>query len=233
MLDLQPGQRLRISASAFAIGCLLITKDFILKPLFQRLSWPIADSRALRGIGLVLGLMALSPTPESQAASAIVAIRDDGGRVNLAWSYGASKPGDAVATAMSTCRSTLQYNKAKGSCEMVAHYDGPGFIAIVLARAEDDQRFGYAFADDRQEAIRQAYTRCVAFGEVDCQEEAGHVFWDGGPAGLAEPGAVSRAVHVAPAPAAVADRKKADPRTYHQTGHKAAPEARPRASTRL
>jgi hypothetical protein len=84
--------------------------------------------------------MALSPIPESQAASAIVAIRSDGGRMNLAWSYGASKAGDAVATAMSTCRSTLRYNKAKGSCEMVAHYDGPGFIAIVLARAEDDQR---------------------------------------------------------------------------------------------
>jgi hypothetical protein len=229
MLDLQPGQRLRTPASAFAIGCLLITKDFILKPLFQRLSWPIADSPALRGVGLILGLMALSPIPESQAASAIVAIRDDGGRVNLAWSYGASKPGDAVATAMSTCRSTLQYNKAKGSCEMVAHYDGPGFIAIVLARAEDDQRFGYAFSGDRQDAIKQAYVRCIAFGEVDCQEEAGHVFWDGGPAGLSEPGVTSRAVHIEQPATAAGDRKKA----YQHAGHKSAPDTRTRASTRL
>ena len=227
MLDLQPGQRLRISASAFAIGCSLITKDFIVKPLFQCLARPTAGSRALRGMGLVLGLMALSPIPESQAASAIVAIRSDGGRMNLAWSYGASKAGDAVATAMSTCRSTLRYNKAKGSCEMVAHYDGPGFIAIVLARAEDDQRFGYAFADDRQEAIRQAHSRCVELGGLDCQEDAGHVFWDGGSAGLAEPGAAGRAVHAGPAP--LADRGH----TYRPTGHKAAQEVRPRTSTRL
>ncbi len=200
-----------------------------MKPLLPSFSWPAVSSRLIRGIGLSLGLLALAPIPDSQAASAIVAIRDDGGRVNLAWSYGASKPGDAVATAMSTCRSTLQHNKAKGSCEMVAHYDGPGFIAIVLARSEDDQRFGYAFSADRQDAIKQAYTRCIAFGEVDCQEEAGHVFWDGGPAGLAEPGAVSQAMLVAPAPAAAADRKKA----FHQTGQKALQDARSRASTRL
>ena len=51
----------------------------------------------------------------------------------------------------------------------------------------------------------------------------------GGPAGLAEPGAVSKAMLVTPPPAALADRKKA----FHQTGHKALQEARNRASTRL
>lgn len=200
-----------------------------MKPRFPSFSWRAVSARLARGIGLSIGLLALAPLPDSQAASAIVAIRDDGGRVNLAWSYGASKPGDAVATAMSTCRSTLQHNKAKGSCEMVAHYDGPGFIAIVLARAGNDPRFGYAFSDDRQDAIKQAYTRCIAFGEVDCQGEAGHVFWDGGPAGLAEPGAVSQAIPVTPPPASVVDRKKA----FHQTDHKALQEARNRASARL
>jgi len=53
------------------------------------------------------------------------------------------------------------------------------------------------------------------------------VFWDGGPAGLAEPGAAGRAVHAGPAP--LADHGH----TYRPTGHKAAQEVRPRTSTRL
>ena len=45
-----------------------------------------------------------------------------------------------------------------------------------------------------EEAIRRARSRCISRGnEARCQEESGHVFWDGGPAHLAEPGFPSRA----------------------------------------
>lgn len=148
---------------------------------------------SLAAAGLA-GLLTLLPAPESLAASAIVAIHDDSGRVNLAWTYGAGKREDAVAAVMKTCRSTLRHMRTRGSCEILAHHAGPGYIAIVLTGSGHDPGFGYAFAGDRQEAIRRARSRCISRGnEARCQEESGHVFWDGGPAHLAEPGFPSRA----------------------------------------
>jgi hypothetical protein len=107
--------------------------------------------------------------------------------MNLAWSYGASKAGDAVATAMSTCRSTLRYNKAKGSCEMVAHYDGPGFIAIVLARPRTTNGLATPSLTTVRKPSGRPTAAVLTLADWTARKMPG-TFWDGGPAGWPNPG---------------------------------------------